>query len=324
VLTANPNEYGQTAQEGALNFYAFDAKSGQTSFIARLSGSDGGLWGQPASTGPINVSTNGEYLAFESYAHLTPDDTSGTAQLFEYDAATGTLVRASIGQNGYNFNGNTDTRPPRISSPSFASFCSTCSNIPGSDAYWERHDLANNGELFFESRDALTPSAVEDPRGLVENVYEYHNGQVYLISDGADIGISPEGESVVRLLGTDQSGDNVFFETADGLVPQDNNEGVDIYDARVDGGIPPPEPAGNCEGDACQGQLAGAPVLLSPASQYQAGGENFQPLQPKSNTPVVKGKALKAKGKKKKKRKNSRKARRSARRARSGARRSRR
>ena len=39
--------------------------------------------------------------------------------MFEYDAQTGSLVRVSIGQNGYNDNGNTDVAPASIRSPSY-------------------------------------------------------------------------------------------------------------------------------------------------------------------------------------------------------------
>ncbi|MGH2853878.1 MAG: hypothetical protein ACRDLF_06765, partial [Solirubrobacteraceae bacterium] len=45
------------------------------------------------------------------------------------------------------------------------------------------------------------------------------------------------------------------------------------YDARVNGGFPAPVSLlPSCTGDACQGELSGAPVLLSPGSEFQAGG----------------------------------------------------
>ena len=48
----------------------------------------------------------------------------------------------------------------------------------------------------------------------------------------------------------------MFFGTLSSLLPQDRGL-VDIYDARVGGGFPPPlNPPGACEGEACEGQPA--------------------------------------------------------------------
>jgi hypothetical protein len=138
------------------------------------------------------------------------------------------------------------------------------------------------------------------------NVYEFHDGHVYLISDGRDVSLveGGAGSATVELLGTDASGDDVFFKTNDALVPSDTDEGADVYDARVDGGFPEPEARPQCSGDECQGQLSGAPVLLSPGSEFQAGGSNFKPSVSVSvaSNPKVK---TKSKAKKKLKRKRS-------------------
>ena len=57
----------------------------------------------------MDLTPDGSFLVFVSSTdHLTPDDTSTAPQVFEYDAQTGALVRVSIGQDGYNDNGNTD------------------------------------------------------------------------------------------------------------------------------------------------------------------------------------------------------------------------
>jgi hypothetical protein len=89
---------------------------------------------------------------------------------------------------------------------------------------------------------------------LALNVYEYHEGVVSLISDGKDRtesgklpALSPE------LLGTDASGEDVFFATNSQLTAKDTDTQRDYYDARVGGGeeaqvvVPP------CESDACRG-----------------------------------------------------------------------
>ena len=67
----------------------------------------------------------------------------------------------------------------------------------------------------FEEEERLGPL-------YANNVYEYHAGNVYLISDGQDVSAA-EYFSEVVLLGTDPSGRDVFFTTSDALVGQDTD-----------------------------------------------------------------------------------------------------
>ncbi len=308
VLTSTPNGQGQVAHAGANNLYVFerDARypAGRTAFIADLSEADAALW-EGKGVPEVNVTPDGRFLVFGSRTdHLTPDDTSTAQQIFEYDAQTGGLVRVSIGENGYNDNGNTDTVDAQIESPTYG--------VSQPSEYWSSlHVSADGSYVFFESPDGLTPHAI-DRKVLAEhcsvpfreelcypplleefepilrelgfitkiyasNVYEYHAGNVYLISDGRDI-TQILGESNVHLLGTDASGADVFFTTQDPLAPTDIDSNVDIYDARIGGGFPAPVAVPECSGDACQGPLSPAPTLLSPGSEFQAGGEN--PVSP--------------------------------------------
>jgi hypothetical protein len=185
---------------------------------------------------------------------------------------------------------------------------------PGQGAS-HRSMSADGQYIFFQSADGLTPEAVDQKAvGVVEggelagqplyvmNVYEYHDGVVSLISDGRDITHTPSNSNV-SLLGSDESGADVFFDTADQLAPQDTDDNIDIYDARVDGGFPAPPTPLECSGEACQGQLSAAPTLLSPGSQFQAGGN--PPLagvaepapKPKGKTAKPKKRHKSAKGK---------------------------
>jgi hypothetical protein len=102
--------------------------------------------------------------------------------------------------------------------------------------------------VFFTSSDGLTPGAVIGH----SSVYEYHAGEVSLISNGHDL-----SESGARLLGTDGSGEDVFFTTSNQLVPQDVDTQVDIYDARIAGGFAATPATPGCSEDACQGPLGG-------------------------------------------------------------------
>jgi hypothetical protein len=301
-------------------------------------GEDGSLWGVEnrseenegeGTVAPrnINVTPNGRFFVFTSYADLTPDDTSvGAAQAFEYDAQTGVLVRVSVGEDGFNDDGNSDDPflGTSIVSPEFGISASDDDGSTNGDN--EISVSADGSYIFFDSADGLAPQALNgvvlDYSSCVggvssancevfpeyaNNVYEYHDGQVHLISDGKDLSISSiasSGAPNVRLLGTDQSGQDAFFTTDDALVPSDTDEGPDVYDARIDGGFSEPEVRPQCSGDECQGPLSGAPVLLSPGSEFQAGGGNFKP----SVSVPVSSKAKKPKAKAKKKSKDKRKS----------------
>ena len=117
-------------------------------------------------------------------------------------------------------------------------------------------------------------------------------GCVSLISSG-------QGGRYVSLLGSAAEGRDVFFSTASQLGSNDNDNAIDIYDARIGGGEPPT--AGRpveCEGDACSTPPS-PPNDSTPSSLTFAGIGNV--LQPSSSKPVVKAKKPKPKKKKAKK-----------------------
>jgi hypothetical protein len=271
ALTPQANEFGASAKEGEPNLYAYDTEDAQMAFIGTLAVSDSQDWNRE-DTRPVDATPDGRFLLFESRAHLTPDDTASSVQVFEYDAQQRTLVRVSLGQNGFDENGNANEYGASIVGAGYRV------NPAGeSEGYTGRQDpapqlssLSADGSVaVFESRGALTPQAIVG----YPNVYEYHAGQVSLISDGQDRTLGPGGHPSVKLLGIEPSGTDLFFTTADQLVPQDGDTQVDIYDARVDGGFAPsPPPA--CEGEGCQGPLALAPVFGQVASAIEAPGEN--------------------------------------------------
>ena len=107
------------------------------------------------------------------------------------------------------------------------------------------------------SNEALVP---EDVNGI-QDVYEWSDGRASLISAG-------RGATKSYLFAMSPDGDDVFFTTPEKLVPQDDVEaGWSIYDARVGGGFPQPQPLTPCEGEGCQGAVAIGPSLFSPASE---------------------------------------------------------
>ncbi len=305
VLTGIANDQGVTARGGAENLYVFERDAnhpaGQIAFVASLLGTDSKDWGSLSSA---NVTPDGRFLVFTSRGALTVDDSSSTGarQVFRYDAQTGRLVRISIGEGGFNDDGNAGVGDARIVPHELYSRLGPVRTDP---------TMSSDGSyVFFESPVALTPGALDDVQisaeeaatgrpGYAENVYEYHEGHVYLLSDGRDVSRSlstpcEDHESSVCLLGTDASGRNVFFTTADPLSPQDGDSAVDVYDARVctqsDPCIAPAVsgPAA-CQGDACHGASGVTPPVLGPGTVAFSGPGNLVPAAPS----VVKAKAKK-------------------------------
>ncbi len=302
ALTRTPNVEGETAERGAYNLYVFERDgrfpAGHVAFVAGLSQRD--------LIRPIgfeawapDVTPDGRFLVFASERDLTPDDTSTARQIFEYDAQSGALVRVSIGQDGFNHDGNVSVRfypgGERVNDASIVSPSGSYEGRYSSSAYSAYRSVSADGAyVFFQSTVGLTPQALDQQVvGYItsrepiyaNNVYEYHAGRVSLISDGRDLANFGGEGSVVQLLGASMSGGDVFFSTADRLVGQDTDTNMDIYDARIDGGFPAPAEPSLCSGDACQGPLGAAPALLSPGSAFQAGGN-----PPLAGVPAVKPK----------------------------------
>jgi hypothetical protein len=139
--------------------------------------------------------------------------------------------------------------------------------------------------VFFSSAGGLTPQALnevvlnEETGVTANNVYEYHDGQVYLISDGQDRH-QVTTTSAVALYGASRSGSDVFFMTADKLVGQDTDTQQNIYDARIDGGFPAPVTPTPCRGEVCAGAPGSAALFGVPPSSTFVGAGNVTPTAP--------------------------------------------
>ncbi len=264
VLTKALNEYGAEAAAGAENLYVRDTLTEQTAFIGVLDETDARQWPADGAigeggVGPMNVTDDGNVLVFTSTAHLTPGDTSAVQQVFRYTANTGALERISVGDEGFNADGNVaqgETEIARAGSLYLEGF------------QIDQHPtVSENGEIVvFKSSVALTPGALDDKCVVgsgstcfeyAQNVYEYRGGHVYLISDSsvAPLGIS-EGADAVSPSGTD-----VFFQSDGSLLPQDTDTLADIYDARAGGGFPISPSLEPCTGEACQG-VPSSPLVV--------------------------------------------------------------
>lgn len=259
------------------NLYLYEAGSG-TRFIATLTARDGiggsgnlNDWGKVSNEQrTAEASPTGLFLAFGSSVRLTNQNNFGPCggtekapckEVFLYDSATEFLVCASCNPTG--------------EAPLGPSILRRMNNAP--DWIPQPRYLTDQGRLFFDSQDRLSP---RDVNGRVEDVYEWEpsgvgscarvNGCISLISAGT-------GSVDSNFLSMGEEGDDVFFTTRDRLVPSDEDELIDLYDARIGGGFPSESeiPAAECAGEACQ-TPANPPAMIAPSSQLFTGAGNVK------------------------------------------------
>jgi hypothetical protein len=258
LLAANKREYEYTDAEGKTKKAVEEAKSGANNlyleqdgtitFVATLSEGDYG-------TGA--VSPDGSWLAFDSHVSLTGYDNISTSsgfpatEVFLYSAASGRLACASCAPSG---------EAPTLGGAELPNLGS--------------RPLSDNGRLLFDTDEALVPS---DTNGQID-VYEYEGGQPTLISSGTSSQKS-------TFAGASESGDDVFFESTQQLVPQDIEEDVQVaYDARANGGfVAFASPPACVTADACRSAASPQPSIYgAPSSQTFTGVGNLTPVE--SNT----------------------------------------
>ena len=305
VLAGNQNGNGEKAETGKANLYVWhEGTATPTAFIAQLNpffdvsdweafvhdepgGPDGGYKGS-------RVSADGTKLLITSKAKLTTYDNADRYEIYLYGA----------------------TEPLSTTNPR----CLSCSSM-GSAAIYETY-LASHGQtapsppnptitrnlsaegtrVFFQTEEALLPRATDGQM----NVYEWERenigscegqsvndsgGCLYLISTGTSTSPSYFGDA-------SSSGSDVFFFTRQSLVSQDEDDNVDVYDARENGGLESqnPAPAKACVGESeCRAasQSQGVAFGVPSSATFTGSGNLAPPLPPPSEAqPPVKPKPL--------------------------------
>ncbi len=319
----SPGDCVNDAGSPSLSCNLYLSHNGTTTYIATLNGEDVSDWGRDSAGLNFTAvaSPDGRYLAFQSLNSLTgyenfaangvqcgdetlngiPTPQPFCSEVFLYDASGAGAEKlrcASCNPSG----------AAPIGSSVIAAGPPHNSGIGPVDELFDYmpHYLSNSGRMFFNSRDALVSRDVNDQW----DVYEYEpegigscqraSGCVSLISPGTGLNASAFRDASV-------SGDDVFFTTSDPLVAQDGDGSNDLYDARVDGGVPSQNqaPASSCEGEACKAPATGSPPEQAPGSVNSAGQGNLVPTPP-----AVAHKPAKKKAKRKAKRKVKHKKRR--------------
>jgi hypothetical protein len=144
----------------------------------------------------------------------------------------------------------------------------------------------DSGNVYFDTEGRLVAADVNGTR----DVYVSHEGAPRLISPG-----NRPFEATYSDMSED--GSDVFFTTAQKLVGRDNDESIDVYDARVNGGLPAqsPPPPNACLRDDCKAVPNAGPELPFGGSEQLSGPGDVKP--PKKPT-CGKGKhRVKVKGK---------------------------
>lgn len=259
------NSEGATAAAGQPNLYVTDG--GQITYIATLDPStDECDWtaasncaeGGSGSSLTARVSSNGLFVGFNSTRGLTPYDNIDAntgepdIEIYLYDAEANHLSCASCNPSG---------APPvggaAIRWPAQQSLNNNWRNL------YPQHNVSDQGQVFFETVDALVPGDTNHR----EDVYEYEGGQPHLISSGT-------GESDARFLDATPSGSDVFFATAEPLLPRDIDATYDYYDARAGGGFAePPGPSAECEAGSCR-EIGIPPAFPTPGTVLPNGNGN--------------------------------------------------
>ena len=256
------------------------------------------------------VSENGEVLVFRSQRRLTSYDNHGpTCGEFSRERIPGECLEfyrfdygsASLTCLTCDTRGATPVGPARLASV----------RSPNIKAPWPAATLGRNlsrdgARFFFETPDALVAADTNGQEGCppwgsnaqqgssyaCQDVYEWeapesgscresspaysppNGGCIYLISTG-------KSEQASFFADADPDGSNVFVFTYEQLVGQDKDHLLDVYDARLGGGLASQQGAEGtpCEGESCKPQPLPSPATQSPGSASFAGPGNPPPAR---------------------------------------------
>ncbi len=228
---------------------------GHVDEIGHMSGLDGtAFWG-------VAASPNGRYFVFDTTSLVGQSyDNSGCPdnpvdgprgglcfEVYVYDVLQKTLTCASCPVDGARSAGHAHLGPNVLEL-----------NLRGG------RFVNDNGQAFFTTPTKLVAA---DTNGS-SDVYMYQDGEAQLISPG-------KGKHNAILADVSADGNDVFFTTDEQLVGQDRDDQIDMYDARVGGGIAAQSPGGDevapCGGTECREATPGPTVSPTVASQIASG-----------------------------------------------------
>ena len=258
-FVANAQLDGEKGIPGEPNLYLW--QEGVIEFIATLSPLDAEANWNNAPLGeapPIGsrVSGDGSEALITTVSAQGGFDNAGHGEIYRYS----TTPVPSWTCISCNRLGEPATADATLAAPAFPFF----GNL--NPAYLNRVLSSGQELVFFSSGDQL----VEADQNNAIDAYRWHDGELSLISAG-------EGQFPSFFLDADTSGDNAYIATRDRLVPEDTDNLVDVYDVRVNGGIPAqPAPPG-CGAEPCRGPSPGPGPATEPGTANFAGPGNPKP-----------------------------------------------
>lgn len=305
-------EGGGFSYTGSCSLYL--SQNDDVTFIARLDLTGGALQSDAANWQPTpqlsptaslekaRVSADGQTVVFRSQRQLSTYVNAATPEFYRYHL--GDPAPTCVTCN--------PTSAPPIGPPTLRSIQPAGATRFSTASILTRFVSASGDQVFFETPDKLAGADTNGDHGCppsaggaqnsvpaCQDVYEWEaegsgscrssaagGGCLYLLSSGTSPYPSFFGDASL-------SGEDVFIFTRDRLVPQDQDQIQDVYDARFEGGLasqnqPPPPPP--CEGDACKSAPSAAPPAASAGTTAFRGPGNPTPLPP---CPTAKGKVRK-------------------------------
>jgi len=289
------NSEGEEAEEGGLNLYLYEEGAG-FSFVAGLSSGDIPATGVAQERPTLmtyapnrrtsRISEDGRQVVFTSAAPLTGfdnrDAVSGQADtevfLFDLEVEGGSLVCVSCNPSGARPQGRLTAT---IENGAIEYW--TVARVPGwAQALRPTRVLSESGAVFFESfeplvlRDANAAADVYEWRRAAtkEQCLKDFGGEVFVSSSDGCLSLISAGQGSIdaNFLDASADGSDVLIATNSSLVPQDPGA-MDVYDARVNGGFPPPPvPPANCQAGACQSPSSPPDDAPAASSEFRGAG----------------------------------------------------
>lgn len=236
------------------------------------------------------VTPGGTAIVFASQNRLTGYDNEGKLEFYRYTYGTPGVTCLSCDPGG----------APPTGSASIENYSYEVGSYSAASIL-TRNLSASGDRFFFQSPDELVPADVNGEAGCgseleftgalaCQDVYEWEasgtgscttGSSSYSLENGGCISLISTGTSNSASYFADASeeGEDVFFDTTQPLVAQDRDALVDIYDARIGGGIASQdaEEPSPCVGESCRGAAQTAPANESSGSSGYVGPTNPRP-----------------------------------------------
>jgi hypothetical protein len=304
VLDTSKGQNGE-AVAGQPNLYVW-REDGGVHFIASLSEEDEQAWGGEfglTSELTAAVSPSGRYFAFMSQRSLTGynnrDVKSGNPveEVFQYDSTRDKLQCISCNPSGAAPSGQiagqigvakvvrelVDPRDAWTDRWLAAVLPESTVKETGLVSLYQPRGVLDDGRVFFNSFDGIAPADSNDQW----DIYQYEPVGIGTCSEGSSNGtVARSGDGCVSLLssgtGDEESGfldasttgSDVFFLTSARLSVDDEDNELDVYDARVNGIAAVPPSNGGCgSGEGCRSGSP-PPSAGSPGSSIFLGAGN--------------------------------------------------